>query len=273
MKDVIMLIIVVAAFVAGGALFMIFGLLPEEHADEFRSLADGNMTFQSEIITISEPTPGDDTLAYAINEVAARAVMVATNSTEVKTILNQQSGSVITIAGVQPTVLVDSSGRLIHSSVGQVIITANEARIGGAALIQPIEFESNEGNRVDVTQQIWSVIVDLDKSAVSSVTKDAERNMQSSLRTNLVIAEMNVFMPHAARVDSGSIVRWLNDSNIPHNVVGTYARDSSSEITRIDSGFFEGGRSFQYMFDDQGTFEYSCTIHSEEGMKGMLVIQ
>jgi plastocyanin len=84
---------------------------------------------------------------------------------------------------------------------------------------------------------------------------------------------MNVFLPHAVKVESGSTVRWLNDSNIPHNVVGTYSKGSPSENTRIDSGFFEGGRSFQYLFDDEGTFEYRCTIHSEEGMKGMLLIQ
>jgi plastocyanin len=268
-----MLVIVVAAFVAGGALFMMFGLLPEEHADEFRSLSDGNMTLQSEIITISEPSPEHDLFAYAINEVAARAVMISLNSTEVKSILNQQQGSSITIAGVQPTVLVDSSGKLIHGSIGQVIITANKARLDGTAITQPIDFDSNVGHQVDVTQQIWSVIVDLDRSAVSTVSKDAQRSLQSSVRSNLIQAEMNVFLPHAVRIDSGSTIRWLNDSNIPHNVVGIYTNNASSSTTRIDSGFFEAGRSFQYLFVDKGTFEYSCTIHSEEGMKGVLIIQ
>ena len=154
MNDVVMLVIVVAAFVGGGALLMTFGLLPEEHADEFRSLSDGNMTFQSSIVTISEPAAGDDTHAYAVNEVAARAVMIARNSTEVREILNQQRGSSVTIAGVQPTVLVDSTGKLIHSPVGQVIITANKARIDGEAFSQPIDFQSNEGSKIEVTQQI-----------------------------------------------------------------------------------------------------------------------
>jgi plastocyanin len=83
---------------------------------------------------------------------------------------------------------------------------------------------------------------------------------------------MNVFLPNTVRVEPGSSIRWLNESNVPHNVVGTYFRNSTAENVHIDSGFFGKDRNFRYEFDDEGIFEYRCTIHSEEGMKGLLII-
>jgi plastocyanin len=270
-KDVVMLVIVVAAFVAGGSLIMFFGLLPEEHADEFRSLATGNMTLQSEVITIREPTSNDDTFIYAINKIAADAVNIALNSSQVKQILQGVPDSAVTIAGVQPTLLVDSSGKLIHSSVGQVIITANQERLDGRTVNDAITFESVQGKQIRASQQIWSVIVDLDKGTITSVSKGAERQLESDIRSNLILAEMNIFMPHSVKVEPGATVRWLNDSSVPHNVVGMYVRESNDPV-RIDSGFFQEDRSFQYTFEEEGLFEYRCTIHSEEGMKGVLVV-
>jgi plastocyanin len=109
-------------------------------------------------------------------------------------------------------------------------------------------------------------------------------------------------------VDAGSTVRWTNPSNLPHNVVGIFnqttaqdvvnstgiiidnstnntnnnntnasdARTSSpqsySDVTAIDSGFIQQVQSWQYNFDEAGVFNYLCTIHAEEGMRGTLII-
>ena len=273
MKDYVTFGLIVGAFVIGGFLLMVSGLLPEERADEFHSLSAGNMTFRSDVITIKEPTSDDNSHVYAVNEVAARAVNIALGSREAEEILRQVQGSAVTIVGVQPTLLVDSSGKLIHSRTGQVIITSIQERADGRPISQAVDFTSLSGKSVEANQEIWSLIVDLDSSAVSSITKDADRNLRSTVQPNVVHAEMNVFLPHAAKLDSGSTVRWLNDSSVPHNVVGTYAMDSSSNNLRIDSGFFGEGRSFQYTFEEEGVFEYHCTIHSEEGMMGILVIE
>jgi plastocyanin len=114
-----------------------------------------------------------------------------------------------------------------------------------------------------------------------------------------------MFMPNTIVVDGGSTVRWTNPSNLPHNVVGifnqTTAQDavnstgliidnstnnnnnntnandaqsspSSSGVTAIDSGFIQQGQSWQYNFNEAGVFNYLCTIHAEEGMRGTLII-
>jgi plastocyanin len=57
---------------------------------------------------------------------------------------------------------------------------------------------------------------------------------------------------------------------VPHDVVGTYKTEFGSKV--IDSGFVEHDRFWQYNFDEDGVFEYRCTIHSEEGMKGTIII-
>jgi hypothetical protein len=47
---------------------------------------------------------------------------------------------------------------------------------------------------------------------------------------------------------------------------------SSSGITPIDSGFIQQGQWFQYSFNEAEVFNYLCTIHAEEGMRGTLII-
>lgn len=251
---------------------MAFELLPEEHADEFHPLSAGNMTFQSNIVIISKPTAANDTFIYAINEVAADAIRISQSDTQVSEILRQAQGKSVTIAGVQPTVLMDSNGKAIHSSSGQVLITANQELIDGRAYPQALPFKSLQGKEGKATQEIWTVQVDLDRRAMTAVSKEPYRLVQSTIQDNLVYAEMNLYMPRAVQVDSGSTVQWVNESRILHNVVGTYLKNATHARVQIDSGFFGEDGRFEYGFDEEGVFEYRCTIHSEEGMKGMIVI-
>jgi plastocyanin len=47
---------------------------------------------------------------------------------------------------------------------------------------------------------------------------------------------------------------------------------SSSGAVAVDSGFIQQGQSWQYSFNETGVFNYLCTIHAEEGMRGTLII-
>jgi plastocyanin len=107
-----------------------------------------------------------------------------------------------------------------------------------------------------------------------------------------------MFVPNAVIVyDAGSVVRWSNPSNLPHNVVGVFNQTIASNAANttgiipenstensnntnaetsavaIDSGFIQPNQSWQYRFDKEGIFNYLCTIHSEEGMRGILIIK
>jgi plastocyanin len=46
----------------------------------------------------------------------------------------------------------------------------------------------------------------------------------------------------------------------------------TEEVIAIDSGFIEPNASWQYRFDKEGVFNYLCTIHAEEGMRGTVIV-
>jgi plastocyanin len=304
-RGLLPLFIIVGAFIVIGAVLITSGVLPEERAREFRSLTD--ITIESDMNVIKEPTLGDNTFIYAVNDVAQRGINIAQGDQRVKQILDDAKSkeATLTIAAVQPTVMVDrQSGELSHSSAGQVVITSNWQTIGGTAYPEPQSFAAIADRSLESHQQIWHILVDVDSGQVRQVNQQANRVISDSISPDIVRTEVNMFMPNAIVVDAGSTVRWINPSNLPHNVVGVFnqttAQDaanstgliidnstnntnntntndaqssqSSSGVTAIDSGFIQQGQSWQYSFNEAGVFNYLCTIHAEEGMRGTLLI-
>jgi hypothetical protein len=132
------LFVITGAFLLIGAVLIGSGILPEERAREFRSLTDVSITSSMKII--KEPTLQDNILIYAINDVAQRGIDIAQGDARVKQILDESKAkeATVTIAAVQPTVMTDrQSGELLHSSAGQVIITANWQLVDGALYSEP----------------------------------------------------------------------------------------------------------------------------------------
>jgi plastocyanin len=270
-KDILVLFALIAVFLAIGGFLIATRLLPEDQAQNFNPLSAGNMSLKSELKVIKEPTPEDNTFIYAINDVAEEAFNVAKQDARVQQILDNVKGKVVTIAAVQPTLLRGSDGKLIHSSGGQVIITANWQLVDNELTSDALDFVSLQDKKGESHQQIWNVLVDLDKRVVTNISVETERVVRETLHQNLVYAGMNVFLPDAVKVDAGTAIKWINESNVPHNVVGIYKTTSGQKA--VDSGFIERNKSWQYNFNDKGTFEYRCTIHSEEGMKGTIVVE
>lgn len=292
-----------------GAVLITSGVLPEERAQHFRSLTD--ITIATDMKVIKEPTLGDNTFIYAINDVAQRGIDIAQGDQRVRQILDdaQAKQATVTIAAVQPAVMIDrQSGESHYSSAGQVVITSNWQTIGGAAYPEPQNFAAVADRNLESHQQIWHVLVDVDNGQVTQINQQANRIISDTINPEIVRTEVNMFMPNAIVVDAGSNVRWINPSNLPHNVVGifnqTTAQDavnsteliidnstnnihnnnstnandtqsspsSSSGVTAIDSDFIQQGQSWQYNFNEAGVFNYLCTIHAEEGMRGTLII-
>lgn len=300
--------VIIGAFLVIGAVLITSGVLPEERAQHFRSLTD--ITIATDMKVIKEPTLGDNTFIYAINDIAQRGIIIAQGDQRVRQILNdaQAKQATVTIAAVQPAVMIDrQSGESHYSSAGQVVITSNWQTIGGAAYPEPQNFAAVANRNLESHQQIWHVLVDVDNGQVTQINQQANRIISDTINPEIVRTEVNMFMPNAIVVDAGSNVRWINPSNLPHNVVGifnqTTAQDavnsteliidnstnninnnntnandtqsspsSSSGVTAIDSGFIQQGQSWQYNFNEAGVFNYLCTIHAEEGMRGTLII-
>lgn len=298
-RGLLPLFAIVGGFLVVGAILISSGILPEERAREFRPLTYVSMP--SDMKVIQEPTLDENVFIYAINDVAQRGIDIAQRDARVRQILDETTDrkAAVTIAAVQPTVMEDrQSGELLYSSIGQVIITANWQVVDGAPYSEPKNFAEIANKKLESRQQIWHVLVDVDDGQVTQVVQQADRVISDVVKPNLVRADVNMFVPNAIMVDASSTVRWPNSSNLPHNVVGIFnktaapdaqgstglipdnnnstsssANDAQSpSVIAIDSGFIQPGRSWQYRFDEAGVFNYLCTIHAEEGMRGTLII-
>ena len=297
LRALLPLFIITGAFLVIGAVLIGSGVLPEERAREFRSLTD--VSIASGMKVIKEPTLEDNTFIYAINDVAQRGIDIALGDARVKQILHESKAkeATVTIAAVQPTVMTDrQSGELLHSSAGQIIITANWQLVDGTIYSEPKNPTEIANMKVESHQQIWNILVNVDEGQVTLLAQQADRVITDTARSNFVRADVNMFVPKAVLINAGSEIRWSNPSNLPHNVVGAFnqttAIDASNTagmisgnltgdnntapetagVMTIDSGFIEPNASWQYRFDKEGIFNYLCTIHAEEGMRGTVIV-
>jgi plastocyanin len=293
------LFVIIGAFLVIGVVLIGSGILPEERAKEFRPLTD--LSIASNMKVIKEPTLEENIFIYAVNDVAQRGIDIAQSDARVKQILDESKvkEAAVTIAAVQPTVMADRErGALLHSSAGQVIITVNWQIVDGTLYSKPKNTAEIANKTVESHQQIWNILVDVDKGQVTQVAQQADRVVTDTARPDLVRADVNMFVPRAVVIDAGSVIRWPNPSNLPHNVVGVFNQTTASDagnnttgiilenstdgnnntdtetssVITIDSGFIEPNESWQYRFDKEGIFNYLCTIHAEEGMRGTVIV-
>jgi plastocyanin len=270
-KDILPLIIIVSITLTIGGILFAAKLTPEQTITNFNPMTETSL--KNDLRVIKTPTSGDNAFIYAINQVAERGLRIAQNDTTVKQIIGEQKGRALTIAAVQPAVLQDKNGKVSYSSVGQIIITSNWQYVDGKFYSNPANFNALGNKTGESHQHIWNVFVDLDKRIVSGITEEPERVMKETLEPNFIFTGMNMFMPDTVKVKPGSVLTWFNNSNLPHNIVGIYKRNASgSQQIPVDSGIIQPNESWRYNFNDDGVFEYRCTIHSADGMKGTIIV-
>jgi plastocyanin len=81
--------------------------------------------------------------------------------------------------------------------------------------------------------------------------------------THVVTLSHIRYHPAALRIKRGDTVRWLwEDKGVEHNVTGKGFKSKT-----MAKG------SFSVRFTKAGTFNYHCTIHVAEGMKGSIVVR
>jgi plastocyanin len=262
---------------------IVFNLLPEQQAMRFNPLSE--TPIRTEFRVLETPSPGNNTYIYALNDVAEEALRIAHNDKSVKKIISEQKDKALTIAAVQPTVILDernknnSTGKSSYKfATGQIIIVANWQYIDGKLYFRAADFDEIRNKIGESHQRIWNIFVDLNKQTVSKISEEPERVIRKTVQPNLIYAEVNMFTPDLVKVKAGSEIKWRNDSNLPHNVVGTYKKTASSskpqpqQNVTIDSDFIQPHESWRYIFNDKGILEYHCTIHSANGMKGTIIV-
>jgi plastocyanin len=272
-KELIPLIVIIAITLTAGFILLVSKVLPEENVKNFNALSE--ITLQTNLKVIKTPTPGDNTFIYVLNPVAEEALHIAQNDTKVKQIINEQKGKAITIAAIQPTSVLQSKDKKVSYSAsgpGQIIITSNWQFVNGNFYSNTANFNELDNKTGESRQHIWNVFVDLDKRTVTGISEEPERIMKETLQPNLIYTGMNMFMPDTVKVNTGSVITWINNSNLPHNVVGTFKKTAAGSQVAVDSRFIQPNESWSYNFNDAGVFQYICTIHSTDGMKGTILV-
>jgi len=272
-KELIPLIVIIAITLTAGFILLVSKVLPEEQVKNFNALSE--ISLKTNLKVIKTPTPGDNTFIYALNPVAEEALHIAQNDTKVKQIINEQKGKAVTIAAIQPTSVMESKDKKVNyhaSGPGQIIITSNWQYVNGNLYSNSANFNELDNKTGESHQHIWNVFVDLDKRTVTAISEEPERTMKENFQPNLIYTGMNMFMPNTVKVSAGSVITWVNNSNLPHNVVGTYKETASGLQISVDSRFIQPNESWSYNFNDAGVFEYICTIHSTDGMKGTILV-
>jgi amicyanin len=72
------------------------------------------------------------------------------------------------------------------------------------------------------------------------------------------------FGPATLTVPVGATVTWINQDDVPHNVVSTDGKDIKSPVLDTD-------QKFSYTFTKAGTYDYYCAIHPK--MTAKVIVQ
>jgi len=76
------------------------------------------------------------------------------------------------------------------------------------------------------------------------------------------------YLPYEVTISTGSSVSWINDDSAAHTVTsGTV----TAGVTGVfDSGLFMSGGTFEFTFDESGTYDYFCMVHP--WMTGQVIV-
>ncbi len=101
---------------------------------------------------------------------------------------------------------------------------------------------------------VFGVFLILGVVAVSGCT--------SSQSNSTVTIQNMAFNPSTLNVQVGTTVMWINKDSTTHHVV--------SDTGVFDSGDLATGKSYNYTFNQTGSFPYHCSIHPS--MTGTIVV-
>ena len=110
-----------------------------------------------------------------------------------------------------------------------------------------------------ITLLLLVIIVGCVKQTTAPTPGPVNEN-QVSGESNAVTIEGFAFTPQTLTVKIGTTVTWTNNHTAPHQIKS--ATFNSSLLTK--------GQSFTFTFNEVGTYDYVCAIHSN--MKGKIIV-
>jgi plastocyanin len=87
-------------------------------------------------------------------------------------------------------------------------------------------------------------------------------NGQPVATTEVKMVKSYRFDPKTIEIEAGQTVTWTNDDNFTHTV----------EVEGQEDHKVDKGDSVEIAFDQPGTYEYVCTLHSQD-MDGTVIVK
>ena len=95
------------------------------------------------------------------------------------------------------------------------------------------------------------------------------------------------FTPETLRIGTGEVVKWVNDTDEAHTVTAVQASlpdgadyfssggaaDEEQATASLTEELMDPGETFEWTFDEPGTYRYYCIPHRGDGMEGSVVVE
>jgi len=109
---------------------------------------------------------------------------------------------------------------------------------------------------------IMAVVVGCSQQTIGSST-DTTGSEGLGIKTDVEIKDFT-FNPGTTTIPAGTTVIWTNNDSTDHTVESTSGNE-------LDSGIIAPGETFAHIFNDPGTYEYHCSLHTT--MVGSIVVK
>jgi plastocyanin len=115
--------------------------------------------------------------------------------------------------------------------------------------------------------QIWQLVVYLRElpNGIPQVAQPTPAPSAGGGDGVTVDISNSVYEPAEITVTPGTTVTWVNHDEDDHTVTSTL------DPKVLDSGIFKQNESFEFTFDDAGTFNYICEVH--DWMTGTVTVE
>lgn len=110
-----------------------------------------------------------------------------------------------------------------------------------------------------------TIYVDIPEGS-SDQPKDIKKSTSSikkGIPADECLENLVCYVPWHVNINRGDKVVWTDNDITVHTVTsGKYSSKSGLKFDgKFDSGIMSSGKTFEFTFDEQGTFEYMCTLH------------
>ena len=87
----------------------------------------------------------------------------------------------------------------------------------------------------------------------------------------LIEIQKEVFNPQVSEVETGSLVRWANHDERDHEVTSAQFHDDATAWD-LSSGVLGNGETVTHRFEEQGVYEFYCSVSGKETTCGAVLV-